>query len=200
MTTNPADAGPWLIYGARSFALTVADLLRDAGQDVLGFFDDVGQPLDGVQPFAGSLPHVVQSYGSRRPAVALGIGYNDLSARWSAWQRLRALGWPLPAVVHPRAYVARTAQLSEGCLVMAGAIVDRQARLGEASVLWPAACVNHEVDIGHNCFVSPNATICGAATIGPHSFVGAGVLVADHCAVPTGSFLKMGTRFTGRPA
>jgi sugar O-acyltransferase (sialic acid O-acetyltransferase NeuD family) len=195
---QPRAPGAWLVYGARGFALTVADLLRDAGNEVLGFFDDVGQPLDEAAPFVGTRPQAVQAFHSRRPAVALGIGYNDLPARWLAWRRLRAMGWPVPPVVHPRAYVARNARVSDGCMVMAGAIVDRQARLGEAVVLWPAACVNHDADIGDNCFLSPNATICGYARVGGHSFVGAGAMIADRCEVPAASFLKMGARFTAK--
>lgn len=199
MTPAQALPGNWLIYGARGFAHTVAALIGDIGGRVLVMIED-GAPADriGAVEVMGSLAEAVERFRGQAPAIAMGIGYRNLPARREAWVRVRASGLPTPPLVHPQAYVSRTAVLAPGVLVMARAIVDRDARLGEASVLWPGACVNHESVIGANCFISPNATICGASRVGADSFVGAGAMVADECDVPDGSFLRMGERFTRR--
>lgn len=194
--THADSGGRWLIYGARSFAHTVADLVVDVGGEVLGLVDDTGTPPEGEWPCVGSLDQVRERFAHGRPFFALGIGYNDLAGRWRAWQRLRALGWPVPALVHPQAYVARTAQVAEGAMVMARAVVDRKATIGEASVLWPGAIVNHDSTVGANSFLSPGAVVCGHASLGSHCFVGATAAVADDCHVPDGSFVKMSTRWT----
>jgi len=198
MTPHDTSPRPWVIYGAGEYSLTVADLLAGLGYPVLGFIDDFGQPLSKEMSILGTFAQVATKFEAVRPAIALGIGYRDLSARWAAWNRARALGWPTPPVVHARAYVARNALLGDGCLVMAGAIVDRQVHVGEAVTLWPGACINHDTVVGNNCFISPNATICGHVRVGPHSFIGAGAIIADHCEVPASSFLKMGARFSAK--
>jgi sugar O-acyltransferase (sialic acid O-acetyltransferase NeuD family) len=185
---------PLLVYGSRSFARTVSDLAHDAGFSVAGMIDD-----DASGPgIVGTLRGARDRFPPTRFAMAIGIGYQDLAARWRAIARAVECGWTLPVLVHPRAYVAASARLEPGCLVMAGAIVDRDVQLGTATVVWPGACINHDVTVGRNCFVSPNATVCGHVRIGDDVFVGAAAVIADHCDVPSSSFIKMGARYAQR--
>lgn len=179
-----------MIYGSRSFATTVADLARDCGHEVAGMVDDVHSGAGVIGDLASALNEFEDC------GIVLGIGYRDLSGRWNAWQRMKATGRPTPALVHPRAYVARTAHVEAGCVVMAGAIVDRAARLGEAVVVWPGACINHDCIVEGNCFISPNATLCGYARVGAGSFIGAGAAVVDHGLVPESSYVRMLERYT----
>lgn len=179
-----------LIYGSRSFALTIADLAKDCGYEVVAMIDD-DRAAAGVIRGLEHVPPVYADCG-----IALGIGYSDLVGRWKAWQRTRATGRSTPALVHPRAYVASTAHIGPGCFVMAGAIVDRAAHLGEAVVVWPGACINHDCVVESNCFISPNATLCGYARIGAGSFIGAGAAVVDHGLVPESSYVRMLERYT----
>lgn len=178
-----------LIYGSRSFADTIADLAFDCGHEVVGKVDDGGTGASVLGRFAD----VVASHADR--GVVMGIGYSDLPARWAAWQRVRGCGLATPALIHPRAYVARTAEIGPGCAVMACAIIDRRCRIGEACVVWPGACVNHDSIVGENCFISPNATLCGVVTVGAHSFVGAAAAIADHCNVPESARIRMLERY-----
>lgn len=178
-----------LIYGARDYADTVADLAEDCGHEVVGRVDDNGSAEGVLGRFVDVVPRWPDC------SVVLGIGYRDLAARWAAWQRVRSSGRSSPALIHPRAYVARTAKVADGCVVMAGALVDRQARLDEVSVLWPGACINHGCVVGANSFVSPNATLCGHVQLGAHCFVGAGAAIADHCRVPDGTRIRMLERY-----
>lgn len=152
------------------------------------------------QGILGSLESVIARFPPDDFMFAVAIGYSNLEARWGAFRRVREAGYTTPVLVHPKAYVASTATISAGVMVMAGAIVDTNARVGEASVLWPGACVNHDVTIGRNTFVSPNAVICGCASVGDSVFIGAGAAVVDYGDVPTGSRLKMLTTFTERKA
>jgi len=183
-----------LIYGSKDFALTVAELVRHCGHEAAGFVDD----FDKGQRIIGTLEEVTRSHPRSDFAFALAIGYSNLVERWRAWERLRAAGYAAPALVHPRGYVADSARLGEGCMVMAGALVDVRACLGAQVVLWPGACVNHDASIGDNTFVSPNATICGHTRVGANCFIGAGSTIADHCEVPAASVLKMQSKFSGR--
>lgn len=182
-----------LIYGSRNFALTVMELVEDCGHDPVGLVDDMQQG-SGI---LGSLEAVMRSHPPAHYGIALAIGYNNLPARWGAWQRAREAGYDAPALIHPRAYVARSAHVGAGSMVMAGAVVDVRARIGEVSVLWPGVCVNHDTVIEANCFLSPNATVCGTVRLGSHSFVGAGAVIADRCEVPPSSFIKMRDRYKG---
>ena len=182
-----------LIYGSSDFAPTVIELVRACGHEPVGMIDDTRQGPE----ILGSLDEVARSHPSTDYGIALAIGYKNLSGRWKAWLRAREAGYGAPILIHPRAYIADSALLGAGCMVMAGAVVDVRANIGEASVLWPSVCANHDTCIGANCFISPNATLCGHVSIGANSFVGAGAAVADRCVVPPSSFIKMLSRYTG---
>lgn len=183
-----------LLYGARDFARTVAELVRHCGHEVAGMIDDFNKGPSIV----GTLAEAARRFPPTEYGIALAIGYNDLAARWATWQRVKDLGYPTPALIHPRAYVADTARVDGGAMIMAGALVDVRAEVGPAAVVWPGACVNHDARIGANTFISPNATVCGYAQIGAHSFIGAGAVIVDRGSVPEGSFIKMLTAYTQR--
>lgn len=175
-----------LIYGAGDFSTTVAALARQCGHEVVGLIDDTGRNASAL----GNFDQVRASHPATEHGIALAIGYNNLAARWAAWERVQQAGYPCPALIHPRAYVADEASLGAGCFVMAGAHVDVYANVEAACVLWPLACVNHDTRVGANSFISPSATLCGFVRLGAHSFVGAGAVLVDHVELPPGSFVK----------
>lgn len=182
-----------LIYGSKEFAATVSELVRHAGHEVVGMIDD----YNCGPGIVGNFESILQNYPASDYGIAVAIGYSNIPARWSIWQKIRSAGYKTPTLIHPRAYVADSAKIGEGAMVMAGAIVDVRSEIGDLVVLWPGACVNHDVRVGSNCFISPNSTLCGFSQVGSHSFIGAGSVVADHGQVPEASFLKMMTRYTG---
>lgn len=176
-----------LIYGSREFAQTVAELVADCGHQVAGFIDDFS-----VGPnILGSLEQVRCTHPPGKYGMAVAIGYNHQPARWESWKRARAFGYNAPALIHPRAYVAKSATVGEGSMLMAGSLVDVRAIVQDLAVVWPGAAISHDCVVGENCFVSPNATLCGYVTLGAHCFVGAGAAIVDHCEVPPSTRIKM---------
>lgn len=182
-----------LIYGSREFASTVTELSRHCGHDVIGMVDDFNRGPGIV----GCLESIVNTYPSSEFDFAIGIGYSNLKARWLAWKKIKSLGYETPALIHPCAYVADSARIGEGSMVMAGANVDVHAQVGDLSVIWPGACVSHNTIVGTNSFLSPNSTLCGYVNMGDNCFVGAGAVVADHCNVPSNTFIKMLSGYKG---
>jgi sugar O-acyltransferase (sialic acid O-acetyltransferase NeuD family) len=181
-----------LVYGASEFGAVVRDLAADCGFEFAGFIDDVHPDRDGV---IGDFASACVSHAPAAHAIAIAVGYRHLEARRALAARVRAAGYALPALVHPEAYVHRSAAVGAGAMVMARAIADRAARLGEATVLWPGANVSHDAAIGANTFLSPGATVCGFAVVGAGCFIGAGAVIADHRTVPDGAFVKAGSVF-----
>ena len=176
-----------MIYGSGAFAPTVIELVRACGHEAVGMIDDTRSGED----LLGSFEEVTRSHPPKDFGIALAIGYNNFPGRWIAWQRIRAVGYDAPVLIHPRAYVADSAKIEQGTMIMAGATIDVRAKIGAACVIWPGVCVSHDTSVGANCFISPNATVCGFVNIGESTFVGAAASIADGCEVPASSFIKM---------
>jgi len=183
----------YLIYGSKDFALILKDMLDYHGLPFAGYIDDFAKG-EGV---AGTFAEVAAVCSPKTHQIVLGVGYNNLAARWQIFERIKAAGYRVATLIHSRAYVRDPANVGEGSVIMANATLDCNAVTGEAAVLWPGVVVNHDSRIGRNTFLSPSATICGFVDVGEHCFVGAGAVVVDHVAVPAGSFVKANALFKG---
>ncbi|MHB0977131.1 MAG: PglD-related sugar-binding protein [Candidatus Aquicultorales bacterium] len=181
-----------LVYGSRDFGRVVKDLVIRCGHEFVGYIDDRNTG-DGI---LGPYDEVSRSYPSGLCEIAMGIGYLDLSARWSVYQQVLSDGYELPALIHPNAYVRDREEVGRGAIVMAGAAVDVYAKVEELVVLWPGAVINHDSCVGANTFVSPNATVCGFTDIGRDCFIGAGATIVDRVWLPAGSFVKAGSVYS----
>lgn len=182
-----------MVYGSQEFGKVVRDLVEMCGKQFAGFIDDVFEGDEILGPFA----LIVEKFPSSEYAVAMAVGYKDLGVRSLVSQRVKAAGYELATLIHPRAYVRHVERVAAGCLVMAGAVVDVGATLEELVVVWPGVVVNHNSTIGTNTFLSPNVTICGFVEVGASCFVGADAVVVDHIRVPDNAFIKAGALYKG---
>ena len=182
-----------LIYGASEYGAVLRDLVSDLGLAFAGYVDDWNAGTGVIGGFA----EMVRNCKADECDVVIAVGYKHLRARRELAQRIKAHGFGLPSLVHSRAYLSATARLSEGCVVMAGAIVDTSAALGELTVLWPGAIVNHHSILEGNTFMCPASTVCGNTRVGIDCFVGAGATVVDGIVVPAATFVKAGSVYSG---
>lgn len=180
-----------VIYGSKEYARLLREQVVACGHRFVGFIDDQSQGPE----ILGSYDDVKRIHPPTQCAMGLGIGYKNLAARAVVLKRIIADGYDLPALVHPRAYVASTVKLGAGVVVMATASVDHFSTLEDGAVLWPSTTVSHDSIVRSNVFLSPGVTLCGFTEIGSHSFIGASAIVADHRRVPENSFVKAGTLF-----
>lgn len=182
-----------LIYGSKDFALVLRDLLDCLDLKFAGFIND----YESGGEIVGTFDHVRSYFPANEFSIVLGVGYNNLRARWTLFEKIKNYGYGVTTLVHQNAYVRNPNNVGEGSIIMANSTLDCNAVVGEAVVLWPGVVVNHDSKIGRNSFLSPSATVCGFVTVGEHSFIGAGAVVVDHCEVPAYSFIKAHSLFKG---
>ena len=136
-----------LVIGAGGHAKVVIEALRAAGFDPVGLVDPRPDALAllGVPVLGGDdvLPRL-RAEGIETAIVALGAN----RARERAGEGLRALGFRLPAVVHPTAFISPSARIEEGVVVMARAVVGTLAEIGALAILNTGCIVEHDNRIG----------------------------------------------------
>jgi len=183
-----------VIYGSKDLGRVVAKLAMQCGYTLGGYIDDdIQQQMRGAVSYDEALIEMPP----KDYCIAIAVGYNNLSARWQLYVKIKRSGYTMPNLVHPQAYVDATALLGDACVVMTKAVIDQGVCIGKAVVAWPSCVISHDSIIGSNTFLSPNCTICGLSQVGNHCFVGAGAIVADHAKVPSHSFIKAGRVFKG---
>src|SRR5688572_29861058 len=167
-------ANPLVIWGTSGQALVVADIVRLGGAyEIVGFLDDVNLDRRGTE-FSGATV-----LGGREQLAGLMAGgvsdvilaFGNCQSRLRLADEVRAAGFRLATVIHPRATVAADAAVGEGTVVAAGAVVNPAARIGDCVIVNTGATVDHHCVVHDGAHICPGVHIGGWATIGRAAWV-----------------------------
>lgn len=184
------------ILGAGDLGLSLKTYLEDGGAYRLaGFLDDARKPGDGV--------HGAEVIGAAAEASALhrkgafdrlvyAVGYRDFARRVALFEQLRAEGIPFLGVVHPTAYVHRTARLGEGVHLFPGVIVDIACVLEDDLVLNTGVVLAHHAVVRSHSYFGPAVKVAGFTEIGRACFVGLGASIIEKISVGEGCVVAAG--------
>jgi sugar O-acyltransferase (sialic acid O-acetyltransferase NeuD family) len=110
---------------------------------------------------------------------------------------LGAIGYVLPSIISPLAYIARDVHIGAGSIVMHHAILNTKAKIGNNCIINTKALVEHDAVVFDHCHVSTGAIVNGGAKVGSQSFVGSASVVVHNVTVPEKSFIKANQLFIG---
>ncbi len=136
-----------------------------------------GTLVSGIRVAGGDglLPGLF-SRGVRNACVAIG-SVKDNSRRASIYEKLKKAGFSLPLLIHPKAVISGSADISEGAQVMAAAVVQAGSSIGANTIVNTGAIVEHDCRIGDHVHLSPGSVISGGSVIEEGAFVGAGATI-----------------------
>lgn len=184
-----------LLIGAGGHARSCIDVIEDESQFAIAGI--VGQAHEcGGKVFGYDVLGTDDDLAELRVTIGhalVGIGQiKDPDPRMRAFEALRGVGFSLPSIVSPRAYVSRRATLGLGTIVMHGAVVNAGAVIGNNCIINSLALVEHDVHIGDHSHISTGARLNGAVRIGEGTFVGSGAVLREGIALSARSIVRMG--------
>ena len=118
---------------------------------------------------------------------------NSPQLRIKLFNRVLKLGFTLPSIISPRAYVSEKACIGLGSVIMHDAVVNAGAVVGDNCIINTKSIVEHGSKIGNNCHISTNAVINGDVTVGDGSFIGSGVVTKEGISISANFFAKAGS-------
>jgi len=164
-----------VIVGAGGHAVSVAETVRSAGYELIGFTStiDFGSTLLGM-PVAAEIPHDHLAAGG---VVFVAIGDNAI--RQKVWQGLVSTVpvEQLPAVCHASAIIAPAAHISAGAVIMQGAIVANRAQVGLGCLLNTGSILEHESELAEFASLAPRAVTGGRVVVGARTAISLGAVV-----------------------
>ncbi len=186
-----------IIIGAGGHCHSCIDVIEQDGRfEIAGIVDKVpdkepggllGYPLLGCDEDMALLR---QQY----KYAFVGVGQiRNVAVRLKLFNRLNELGYLLPTIVSPRAYVSGHAEIGSGSIVMHNAVVNANALIGAGCILNSSSLVEHDAVVGDYTHVSTGAVVNGAARIGNCCFIGSGATVVQGVDLPDGFFVKAGS-------
>lgn len=112
--------------------------------------------------------------------------------RISLYRQATVLGFQMPIIVAPTAYVSRHANVGTGTIVMHGAIVNAGAKVGTNCIINSRSLIEHDVTVEDHCHISTGAILNGNVKIGAGSFVGSGSIIKEGVSLGRGCVVGMG--------
>lgn len=105
---------------------------------------------------------------------------------------LKDIGFELPVICSPRAYISKHANVGAGTIVMHDALINTGASIGENCIINSKALVEHDAVVGSHCHISTGAIINGGVNVGVGTFFGSNAVSAQGISIHDGSFIKAG--------
>ncbi|MAG67899.1 MAG: acetyltransferase [Pseudomonadales bacterium] len=157
----------------------IVDRRELVGQQVLGY--TVVGCDDDLESLALSCENAIVTVGHLR----------SNSVRLSLYELLKKIGYSLPIVISPLAYVSKHAHIGEGTVVMHHALVNASARVGVNCIVNSKALIEHDVMVGDHCHISTASVLNGGAVVADNTFFGSNA--ASRQEAKLSGFIKAGS-------
>lgn len=191
---------PLVLIGGGGHCLSVIDVARMAGREILGILDEkVKHDVMGVKVLGGDdeIPRLVAQYGEDVEFLITVGQIKSYAARVALWQKVRQAGGVLCApLISPLAHVAESATIGAGTVVMHGALVNSGARVGECCILNSHSIVEHCAEVGDCVHIATAAVVNGDAKIGHCAMIGSRSVVLQGVEVTCGTVVGAGAVVT----
>ncbi|PAY16606.1 sugar acetyltransferase [Rhodopirellula sp. SM50] len=197
-----SDVQRFVLWGSAGHALVLEEAIRRGCGKVVALFDNsptATSVLPGVRLF-GAIRELRQ-WTSETPDACdhralVAIGGSRGRERLAMQSALLEVGFSMPPLIHPCAFVAENAIVGEGTQVLAGSSVAAAVSIGDACIVNHSASVDHECQIGDGVHIAPGATLCGCIAVGENSMIGAGATVLPRLQIGENSIVGAGAVVT----
>jgi len=117
------------------------------------------------------------------------IKSNDL--RLKLFKKVKQIGFNLPVIISPIAYVSKHSFIDKGTIIMHYALINANVKIGKNCIINSKALVEHDVIIEDNCHISTASVLNGGVVVKENSFFGSNSVSKEYIEI-TG-FIKAGS-------
>ena len=184
-----------VLIGGGGHCVSVIDIIEQEGQfRIAGIVDMpeflgsniLGYPVIGNDSDLASLAKKYQyaliTVGQIK-SPALRIKLFNLAAE---------LGFILPSIISPRAYISKYTTVGKGTIVMHDVLINANTQIGENCIINSKALIEHDCLISNHCHISTSTTINGCTIVKSGSFIGSGATTKESIIIGENSFIKAG--------
>ena len=160
-----------LIIGAGGHGKVVAEVATACGDDNVKFLDDNSPEAIGkIKDMA--------SFIKKFPNAFVGIGNNQF--RKEMITRLIETGYHIPVLIHPTAYVSKSASILKGTIVEPMAVINANVVVERGCIISVGAIVDHDAVLEECVHVNAGAIIKSGAHVEPNYKVEAGKIIQGY--------------------
>jgi sugar O-acyltransferase (sialic acid O-acetyltransferase NeuD family) len=160
------------LFGGSGHCKVVIDIILESNEFQIDSIVDHNPKFDSIFDIPVLDFKEIESCDGKPFIVSIG----DNQSRKKVVEQIRAI---YLKAIHPKAIVSRFSNVSEGSVVMAGAIINADSKIGKHCIINTAAIIEHDCILDDFVHISPNASIAGNVNIGEGSHIGIGSTVVQ---------------------
>lgn len=161
-----------LIIGAGGHGKVVKEVA-----EALNIYEKIDFLDDNSQEAVGKIADM-ETMCATYEAAFVGIGNNEF--RGKLIKQLQELGYDVPLLIHPTAYVSKSASIGIGTVVEPKAIVNANTVIGTGCIISVGAIVDHDVNMGDNVHANAGSITKAGATVESFRKLEAGEVVLGY--------------------
>lgn len=151
--------------------------------------DNMGKKVMGY-PIIGTNQDIA-SFIEQKCSFLITVGsIGDSTKRIELFNLIFSLGGTFVTIIAPTAYVAKSAIVGKGTIIMHQAFVNAAAVIGENCIINTKALIEHDAEVKDHCHISTGSIVNGGTVIGARTFFGSGAVSKQYISVPEDSFIK----------
>lgn len=100
------------------------------------------------------------------------------------------IGFNLPTIISPLAYVSKHAKVDEGTVSMHHALINANAKIGKNCIINTKALIEHDAVVEDHCHISTASVLNGAVTVKENTFFGSNSMARE--SIEIGSNVTIG--------
>ena len=183
-----------ILIGAGGHAAACIDVIEQQDKfriaGLIGQENELGQRVCGYSVFGvdRELPELIKKYKNAHIA----IGQINTNKRNKIYNKVLQLGFELPTIISPNAYVSSHADIGNGNIIMHGVIINSRVRIGNGCIINSKALIEHDVQIEDSCHISTNAILNGNVKVGFGTFIGSSACIKNDISIGKGCNIGMG--------
>ena len=111
--------------------------------------------------------------------------------RVKIYNKLKQIGFNLPVIISPLAYVSKHSVIEKGTIVMHHALINANVKIGKNCIINSKALIEHDCIVEDNCHISTASVINGAVLVKENSFFGSNATSKQ--SIEIDGFIKAGS-------
>lgn len=162
------------IIGAGTYGEVMYELAEICGYNIAGYFDEddnkIGTNVMGVEVI-GKFSKL-SNFDIAGKNFIVAIGNNKI--RCDIMTQINNNGGITPSLIHPTAYVSKSAKIGNGVYIQQGAVIWTKAIISDFVIISPNTVIAHHTKLGKACMISTMCVVGANLEIGDYTFFGIG--------------------------
>ena len=184
-----------ILIGAGGHALSCIDTIEQENYfkigGLVGLENEVDSYVGGYKVLAtdSDLKKMIKHF---RFAIVTVGQIKSARNRIKLFSEANQIGFELPTIASPTAYVSQKAQIGKGTIILHGAIINTGVKIGNNCIINSRVLIEHSASISNHCHISTGAILNGDNFIGARSFVGSGAILKQGVSIGKDCLIGMG--------